>query len=310
MRETIMKLGNCRIGLYSEQVLNTETETEPFIEKTENNVSYKEPDYRYILKKVDKIIIPEKEPCIKWGQWWIYNSGKKEKRIRKTDDTGIAFMCCSQTGEKEYLIEYLDMVESYIGVNRFTLSFMALEQRMLEQQGVILHCSFVEYKGYGILFSAPSGTGKSTQADLWEKYRECRVINGDRALIQKQGDEFYAYGWPVCGSSQISRNTCVPIRGIIQIAQGKENCVKVEEKKIRLNQLLPEVTVNRWNAETYLKALDYIEEMLEKIPIIHYSCDISEQAVETLEDYLFSQECSSKQATDRGKLWLKRNVVF
>lgn len=295
MYETVMKLGNCRIGIYSEKALQTEKETEEFIELSKAITSAKNLEYTYILKKVEYIELPQNEPCIKWGQWWIYNTGKNEKRIRKTDDTGIPFMCLSQTGEKEYTVAYLEMIEPHIGINRFTLSFMALEQRMIEQQGVILHCSFVEYNGYGILFSAPSGTGKSTQADLWEKYRTCRIVNGDRALIQKQGNEFYACGWPICGSSNISKNTCVPIKAIVQIAQGKENCIKVEEKKIQLNQLLPEITINRWNAESYRKALDYIEEMLEKIPIIHFSCDISENAVQELEKYLFQKTVSLRQ---------------
>lgn len=60
---------------------------------------------------------------------------------------------------------------------------------------------------YVILFSGPSGIGKSTHADLWVKHRGARVINGDRTLLQKLGDRpRMSLGWPICGSSEICHN--------------------------------------------------------------------------------------------------------
>lgn len=282
-QEIILRLGSCLIGIYSDIQLVSEEETKDFIVKTNEK-----PVYTYRFLKVNKIVVPQNVPCIQWGQWWIYQPGDRECHIRRTDDgDNIPYMSFYQTGEKEYCVEYLPMIESHLGINRFTLSFMALEARMLEQQGLILHCSFVKYKDYGILFSAPSGTGKSTQADLWAKYRECEIINGDRALIQKQGDDFFVYGWPICGSSKISRNSCVPIKAIVQLNQGKENVVTIEDRAQRMKKLIPEITVNRWNIEAYMKALDLMEELEQKVTIIRFDCNISENAVDTLESYLF-----------------------
>ena len=44
---------------------------------------------------------------------------------------------------------------------------MGLEHLLATQRAVILHSAYIDYKGKAILFSAPSGTGKSTQAELW-----------------------------------------------------------------------------------------------------------------------------------------------
>lgn len=289
MYETRIRLGNCLISILSEIELKTDWETEAFLEKG----SEEEPTYRYTLEEVSRITEPQGVSYVKWGQWWIYNPGGRERHVRRMDDdTEIPYVCYSQAGEREYKVAYIPAIRPHLGLNRFTLSLMALEGRMLSERGLILHCSFVEYQGVGILFSAPSRTGKSTQADLWEKYRPCRIINGDRALIQKQGEDFCAYGWPVSGSSEISRNTCAPIRAIVQISQGKENRVEEERPGERLNKLIPEVTVNRWNTKAYMQALDLMEELIGRVPVVSFVCDISENAVDTLDQYLFPGEGS------------------
>ena len=47
-------------------------------------------------------------------------------------------------------------------------SLLALERRLVKKNSMILHCAYVEYQGEAILFSAPSETGKTTQANLWK----------------------------------------------------------------------------------------------------------------------------------------------
>ena len=56
--------------------------------------------------------------------------------------------------------------------------------------------SFIRWQGRGILFSAPSGTGKSTQANLWVQHQGAEVINGDRAALRQVGGRWQAFGLP------------------------------------------------------------------------------------------------------------------
>ena len=47
---------------------------------------------------------------------------------------------------------------------------------------LVLHSSYiVTRQEQGILFSGPSGIGKSTQAALWQRYAGAEIVNGDRA---------------------------------------------------------------------------------------------------------------------------------
>ena len=50
-----------------------------------------------------------------------------------------------------------------------------MKKILLKYNGIILHSSFINFENKAILFSAPSGTGKSTQADLWKKYKNAEI---------------------------------------------------------------------------------------------------------------------------------------
>lgn len=60
-----------------------------------------------------------------------------------------------------------------------------------------LHSSLISYQGNGILFLGPSGIGKTTQAELWSKYRDALIINGDIVFVQETPDAFLGWGTPL-----------------------------------------------------------------------------------------------------------------
>ena len=102
-----------------------------------------------------------------------------------------------------------------INVDTVFVSLFAMEKRMLAKDAMVLHCSVLKVKSGVILFSGPSGIGKSTQAGLWTKYRKARVINGDRTLLKKENGRWMSLGWPICGSSEICYNEAYPVKAVI-----------------------------------------------------------------------------------------------
>ena len=161
-------------------------------------------------------------------------------------------------------------------------SLLALERRLVKKDSMILHCAYVEYQGEAILFSAPSETGKTTQAKLWERYRGSRTVNGDRSLLGKKDGRWTAQGWPVCGTSEVCHDEAFPIRAVVMLSQAKEN------RAVRMTpgQAFPlvysQITVNRWNREDHIHTMDLIQDLLESVPVYHLGCTISEEAVECL----------------------------
>ena len=162
-------------------------------------------------------------------------------------------------------------------------SLLALERRLVKKDSMILHCAYVEYQGEAILFSAPSETGKTTQANLWEKYRGSRTVNGDRSLLGKIDGRWTAQGWPVCGTSEVCFNETVPIRAVVMLSQAEENHVEKLSPGRAFPLLYSQITVNKWNTEDHIHTMDLIEDFLEKVPVYHLGCTISEEAVDCLE---------------------------
>ena len=156
------------------------------------------------------------------------------------------------------------------------------ERRLVRKDQMVLHCAYVEYRGEAILFSAPSETGKTTQAGLWEKYRGSRTVNGDRSLLGKKEGRWIAQGWPVCGTSEVCHNEAIPIKAVIMLSQAKEN----RAEKLKPGQAFPllysQITVNKWNMQDHLHTMDLIDSFLREVPVYHLGCTISEEAVECL----------------------------
>ena len=165
-------------------------------------------------------------------------------------------------------------------------SLLALERRLVKKDSMILHCAYVEYQGEAILFSAPSETGKTTQANLWKKYRGSRTVNGDRSLLGKIDDRWTAQGWPVCGTSEVCNNEAVPIKAVVMLSQAKENRAERLSPGHAFPLLYSQITVNKWNTEDHIHTMDLIEDFLGSVPVLHLGCTISEEAVACLEDVL------------------------
>ena len=165
-------------------------------------------------------------------------------------------------------------------------SLLALERRMIRRDSLVLHCAYVLDHGEAILFSAPSETGKTTQANLWEKYRGSRTVNGDRALLGKIDGRWHAQGWPVCGTSEVCNNEAHPIRAIVMLSQAKENRAERLTPGQAFPLLYSQITINRWNMEDHIRAMDLMEKLLAEVPVYHLGCTISGEAVTCLENAL------------------------
>lgn len=166
------------------------------------------------------------------------------------------------------------------------LSMFGLEKEMLRDASMILHSAYIVKDGKAILFSAPSETGKSTQASLWEKYRGAKIVNGDRSLLKCDDGIWYAHGWPICGSSEICHNESYPIQAIVMLYQSKENVVRRLGGAEAVKKVFSQIMVNMWNKDNVVTALDLVQQLAMHVPVFELGCTISEEAVECLERIL------------------------
>lgn len=83
------------------------------------------------------------------------------------------------------------------------LRMLPMRAILLRFHTLFLHAAQVSLKGTGILFTAPSGTGKTTQAKLWKKYRNGQIVCSDRTLARKINGVWKTYGYPLDGSEPV-----------------------------------------------------------------------------------------------------------
>lgn len=163
-------------------------------------------------------------------------------------------------------------------------NYLAFEDVLINHQAFILHSSFISWQNNGILFTAPSGTGKSTQADLWKKYEDADIYNGDRTIIRKIDGKYYGFGSPYAGSSGIYRNESAPIKAIIVIEQGPDNVIRRLHGREAFLPLFRETLMNTWNKEYMEKMTDLLMDAACQIPIYHLSCRPDQDAVNTVKN--------------------------
>lgn len=168
------------------------------------------------------------------------------------------------------------------------MSYLGLDYLLGQQGKVMLHASFIEHRGRGILFTAPSGTGKSTQADLWTQvYPETIIINGDRVAFGIEDGEVMGYGLPFCGSSGIALNRSCPIEAIVVLRQGKTNEVQRLTGAGAAQLLLSECVLNPWDRQVMNKVMDTVTQVVEQCPIYLYHCLPDPSAVDVLWKVIF-----------------------
>ena len=91
---------------------------------------------------------------------------------------------------------------------------------------IYLHSSLIDHQGRGLMFLGPSGIGKTTQAELWNQYRDALIINGDVVFVQETADSFLGWGTPWHGSSPYCENASVPVYAMIVLKQSSENSIR------------------------------------------------------------------------------------
>ena len=148
--------------------------------------------------------------------------------------------------------------------------------------GFFFHSSCLELDGEGYVFSAVSGTGKSTHTALWRRHFGNRVtmINDDKPVIRKCDGKFYAYGTPWMGKADIGTNTKAPVKAVYILQRAEENtAVRVLPSQV-MKQLL-EATVIDVERSRMEKLLELLDEFFKETPLFLLGCNMDESAVMT-----------------------------
>lgn len=247
-----------------------------------------EPEYTYTIRIAEDFPPPEGKILANRADLVVFQTETGESRLLGVKGTpGFYALYRELAPHRAEVLLAPDRLRG-LNIDPVFTSLLALERRMVQRGGMVLHCAYMQYQDEAILFSAPSETGKTTQANLWGKYRGGRTVNGDRALLSELNGRWTARGWPVCGTSEICNNQDTPIRAIVMLSQSKENTVRLLKPHEAFMLLYGQITVNRWDRASTAQTLDRMESLLAQVPVYQLACNISEDAVRCLETALYT----------------------
>lgn len=167
-----------------------------------------------------------------------------------------------------------------------SLIMIQLYSYLISKQTILFHSSLVDYQGNGIMFLGPSGIGKTTQAELWNKYYGAEILNGDMVFVKKHEDDFFGYGSPWHGSSPYNENKKVAIKAIVLLAQAPENTLKKLNAFETFQKVMKQIYLPHWQVDLLEKCFETIDQLLENVPVYFLSCRPDLEAVNLVKDEL------------------------
>lgn len=159
----------------------------------------------------------------------------------------------------------------------------AVQRHMIQ-----LHSSLIATSdNHGIMFLGPSGIGKTTQAELWNKYRDALIINGDIVFVQETPEGFLGWGTPWHGSSPYCENTSVPLKAMVVLKQAPENSIRELTGFEKVSEVSNSVFYPQWLENGMELCLETLDHLLTNIPVYQLSCRPDEDAVRLTEQAIF-----------------------
>ena len=243
--------------------------------------------HRFLFKIVEALSSPKYPLVSRQGSYVVYGDG--ETQIRFIGAQSDPHMRVLHRG-KDHRVQ-LKKCSYPSGVTAKTvLNALALEHLAAQNRGFVFHCSYIEHNGKAILFTAPSGTGKSTQAELWKKHRGAQIINGDRAVIRVDEENILACGIPFAGSSVYCENRTLPIVAIVYLSQAPQTTIRKMRGYEAFSKIWEGVSVNTWDKADMERVSEVAQLTASQIPVYHLACTPDESAVIALEQVLKAGE--------------------
>jgi len=145
---------------------------------------------------------------------------------------------------------------------------------------ILFHGASISYHDKAYLFTAPSGTGKSTHIRLWKKYlgNDVKIVNGDKPFISLEQETPIIYGTPWAGKERWQRNCQAPLCGICFVTRGTTNTIRRIKPEECITELLHQVFIPTDPTAVAL-TLELVDLLVKRVPLYLLSCDISEEAV-------------------------------
>lgn len=217
-----------------------------------------------------------------------YGACKKLCQNYLIDATGEIEITISPTdieNEREYIRADKSVDEGLCDSPAYFIETICLLHKIADAapsyKRLLMHGSTISVDGKGFVFTAVSGTGKSTHTRLLRQLLGERavMINDDKPFLRISDDEIYVCGTPWMGKHQLGSNISAPLCGIFFLYRSEQNTLERIEPGDALNLLM--VQCHRPNdMETMFCTLDILDCVLNRVPLYRLGCNMDISAAE------------------------------
>lgn len=179
-----------------------------------------------------------------------------EIRITITDDD-----IAHERGEIQSADGYLETLAVY----------RKISTALLDYDVFLMHGAVISDGRDAYMFTAKSGTGKTTHIKKWlDQLEQAYVVNGDKPLIRVEGDQIIACGTPWCGKENMGTNTKAPLKAIVLMERGEDNEIHEITFGQAFNFLLQQ-TYQPDGAENLKKTLKLFSQLKGRVKFYHFA---------------------------------------
>ena len=154
-----------------------------------------------------------------------------------------------------------------------------IAEKLFDYDVLLFHGSALAMDSAGYLFTAPSGTGKSTHARLWREVFGDRVqtVNDDKPFLLLDHDRAEVCGSPWNGKHGLGSNIQVPLKAICILERGVSNTITPLEPREALFMLLQQSNRPRQSSRMG-KYLELIDRLTSRVRFYRLSCNMEPEA--------------------------------
>ena len=174
--------------------------------------------------------------------------------------------------------------------------YRAIAERMPRYGTFLMHGSAVSVDGNAYVFTAPSGTGKSTHAEMWRRQFGSRfvIINDDKPLLRVKGERIWVCGTPWSGKDGRNTNCSIPLKAIAFLRQAEHNQIIRLDKGVCWDLLMNQI-YRSGSLQTMTQTIPLVDQLLSLVPVYQLDCNMEMEAVRVSYECLSGQPLEEKQ---------------